>query len=232
MSAWLYVVLRHRQEKQMLTYGIITYIKPSDITTNTPDSTEPNQIKSGISDMVDNAIIALRDQSPSKAIKDTAQDITAWCMLRWGGPFGARAGTNSMGAKLGIWSDRFENVQCAVMLLAFRRVNAALMLKHQKARIGSDEPGQPPICLAELAPLCLFAFACLLLLAAVLCACKAQYGMSGSHTLHASDSQSQSGSCKSVSCCLHNAPHIMTPCTMACDKLHIIWCCIPAEHHS
>lgn len=128
VSAWLYIVLWHRQEKQMLTYGVVTHLKASDITTDKPESTQQDQIKSDISNVLDSASIALRDQSPSQAIKDTAKDIVAWCMLRRGGPFGARAGTNSMGAKLGIWSDRFENVRCAVMLLAFRKVNAALVL--------------------------------------------------------------------------------------------------------
>ena len=42
-----------------------------------------------------------------------------------------------MGGKLGIWTDRIENVRCAVMLLGMRRLNAAVMLSPQKARKGT-----------------------------------------------------------------------------------------------
>ena len=141
LSAWLYIVLRHRSEKQMLTYGIVTHIKASDITTDRPEPVQPDQIRSNMHDSQDTGNIFLQEQSPLQAVTDVAREMTAWCMSRWGGPFGARAGANSMGAKLGVWNDRFDNVQCAVMLLAFYKLNAVIVLKHQKSRIGSDDPG-------------------------------------------------------------------------------------------
>ena len=89
--------------------------------------------------------LIITDQFPSREVEDAAKDIITRCMVRWRGPFGARAGTNSMGNELGIWTDHFENVRCAVMLLSMRRLNAAVMLSHQKAKIGHSGPGVLPM---------------------------------------------------------------------------------------
>ena len=86
--------------------------------------------------------IVLDDELATKELKDVAREIMTWCFSRWGGPFGARAGTDSMGIKLGIWNDRFENVRCAVMLLALRQVNAATKLKDHNSRTGSGDTGK------------------------------------------------------------------------------------------
>ncbi len=130
LCAWGYVTLRHREEKQMLLYSISTRLKASDITDITrgppPGSADPD-------DPVRPDDVVLDDQPPTKEMKDVARDIVTWCFLRWGGPFGARAGSDSMGVKLGIWNDRFENVRCAVMLLALRQVNANQKCKDPKA---------------------------------------------------------------------------------------------------
>ena len=141
VSAWLHVVLRHRQEKQMLMQGVLSHLMASDINTESPDFNQPDQISTAIYGAADASNLVITDQSPSREVKEVAKDIFTWCMVRWGGPFGARAGTNSMGGKLGIWTDRFENVRCAVMLLSMRKLNAAVMLSHQKARIGHSDPG-------------------------------------------------------------------------------------------
>lgn len=133
------------QARKMLIYGIVSRLKASDITTDRAIPTQPDQIRSHSYNLTDPADMALSDQAPTQEMKYVAKDMTAWCVLRWGGSFGAKAGTNSMGAKLGIWSDRFEDVRCAVMLLTFLKLNAALILKHQKARIGSNEPGTIPL---------------------------------------------------------------------------------------
>lgn len=58
-----------------------------------------------------------------------------------GGLFGARAASDSMGIKLGIWSDRFENVRCAVMLLASRQVNLKFKAENQTAKSAAGGPG-------------------------------------------------------------------------------------------
>lgn len=141
VSAWLLVVLRHRQEKQALMLGVLSHLKASDITTESPDSSQPDQISTAIYEAANASDLFITDQSPPREVKEVAKDVLTWCMVRWGGPFGARAGSNSMGGKLGIWTDRFENVRCAVMLLSMRKLNAAVVLSHQKARIGYSGPG-------------------------------------------------------------------------------------------
>lgn len=134
LCAWAYVTLRHREEKQMLLYSISTRLKASDITDITrgppPGHADPG-------DPIRPDDVVLDDQPPTKDMKDVARDIMTWCFLRWGGLFGARAGSDSMGVKLGIWNDRFENVRCAVMLLALRQVNADQKSKDPKASVRS-----------------------------------------------------------------------------------------------
>jgi len=135
LCAWGYVTLRHREEKQMLLYSISTRLKASDIT---DIATGPAPGSSADPDApVRPDDVVLDDQPPTKDMKDVARDIVTWCFLRWGGPFGARAGSDSMGVKLGIWNDRFENVRCAVMLLALRQVNADQKSKDPKASVRS-----------------------------------------------------------------------------------------------
>ena len=142
-SAWLYVTLRHRKEKQLLVYGVITRLRASDISSDSLSASPTGPIKAAsVSSAVSHSGIMLKDDVATDRMKRVAKDITAWCLLRWGGPFGARAGSDSVGAKLGIWNERFESVRYAVLLLAFRKVNAALVAKHQKARTGTDEPGR------------------------------------------------------------------------------------------
>ena len=142
-SAWLWVTLRHRKEKQLLAYGVITCLRASDISSDSLSAGSSGQIKAASgSSAVSHSSIMLKDDAPTDRMKRVAKDITTWCLQRWGGPFGARAGSDSVGAKLGIWNERFESVRCAVMLLAFHKVNAALIAEHQKARTGTDEPGR------------------------------------------------------------------------------------------
>ena len=129
--AWGYVTLRHREEKQVLLYSISTRLKASDITDITRG---PPRDNADSDDPVRPDDVVLDDQPPTKEMKDVARDIMTWCFLRWGGSFGARAGSDSTGVKLGIWNDRFENVRCAVMLLALRQVNASHKSKDPRTR--------------------------------------------------------------------------------------------------
>ena len=100
LCAWGYVTLRHREEKQMLLYSISTRLTASDIT---DIATGPAPGSSADPDApVRPDDVVLDDQPPTKDMKDVARDIVTWCFLRWGGPFGARAGSDSMGVKLGI----------------------------------------------------------------------------------------------------------------------------------
>ena len=154
LCAWGYVTLRHRAEKQLLVYSITTRLKASDITqvshsggtTKIPATSlgQSGKTRLYLEDSVKPSDIVLDDEMATKEVKDVARDIMTWCFSRWGGPFGARAGSDSMGVKLGIWNDRFENVRCAVMLLALRQVNAVMNseLKDHSSRTGSGDPGK------------------------------------------------------------------------------------------
>ena len=44
VSAWLLVVLRHRHKKQTLTDRVLSHLKASDTTTESPSSSQPDQI--------------------------------------------------------------------------------------------------------------------------------------------------------------------------------------------
>jgi len=126
-----YVTLRHREERQVLLYSITTRLKASDITDITGG---PPQGSDYPDDFVRPDDVVLDDQPTMKEIKNVTRDIMTWCFLRWGGPFGARAGSDSTGVKLGIWNDRFENVRCAVTLLALQQVNASHKSKDPRTR--------------------------------------------------------------------------------------------------
>lgn len=140
LCAWLYVTLRHRKEKQLLVYGVVTRLRASDVSSDSLSVSAPGQIQANPG-TVNHSSIMLKDDQLTDRMKRVARDITTWCLLRWGGPFGVRAGSDSVGAKLGIWNERFESVRCSALLLTFHKVNEALVAEHQKARTGTDKPG-------------------------------------------------------------------------------------------
>ncbi len=82
----------------------------------------------------------LQADYPPKEVKKIVKDITARCLRRWDGFLAVRAGTDSLGRKKGVWKDKFESVRCAVMLLAFRSVNAELQRQVLRAVPGAPEP--------------------------------------------------------------------------------------------
>jgi len=119
----------------------------------------------------------LQADYPPKEVKKIVKDITARCLRRWDGFLAVRAGTDSLGRKKGVWKDKFESVRCAVMLLAFRSVNAELQRQVLRAVPGAPEPpGQLHVlhchvscilpCCAE--PRCIM-LCCAMLCCAVLC---------------------------------------------------------------
>ncbi|KAL0049266.1 hypothetical protein WJX82_010048 [Trebouxia sp. C0006] len=63
---------------------------------------------------------------PAKDIQQVAKEITLRCLQRWDGFMGFRASTDSLGRQSGIWRERFDGVRFASLLLAFRKLNAAL----------------------------------------------------------------------------------------------------------
>ncbi|KAL3146085.1 hypothetical protein ABBQ38_015434 [Trebouxia sp. C0009 RCD-2024] len=72
--------------------------------------------------------------------RGVAREIAARCLRRWDGFLAVRAAQDSLGRPAGVWKDKFEAVRSAVMLLAFRNVNAMLQKQTQLAAPGAPEP--------------------------------------------------------------------------------------------
>ena len=85
--------------------------------------------------------ICVQADYPSKDVKRVAKEIATRCLRRWDAVLAVRAGTDTLGRKKGVWKDKFESVRSAVMLLAFRNVNATL--QKQVLRAAPDAP-EPP----------------------------------------------------------------------------------------
>lgn len=134
-----------------MIHSIMTRVKPADLTDTTdnpavttdPAATLSFQGRTGSTA----SLLATADFGTSGGataapeMKEVARDIAAWCFLRWSGKLGTRAGSDSLGNKAGIWNSRFEDVRCAVMLLAFERVNAALKDQHGGSGADAQQPG-------------------------------------------------------------------------------------------
>lgn len=59
-------------------------------------------------------------------MKLVAAQITRMCLRQWNGFLGFSAASDSVGTRAGIWRAKFEGVRCAVLLLAFNRLNQNL----------------------------------------------------------------------------------------------------------
>lgn len=62
-------------------------------------------------------------------MKQTASEIARQCLSLWDGFLGIHAGSDSAGAKAGVWRGKFDGVRCAVLLLAFRKLNKSLQMQ-------------------------------------------------------------------------------------------------------
>jgi len=66
--------------------------------------------------------------APSAEMKQAASEIARQCLHLWDGFLGIHAGSDSAGAKAGVWRGNFDGVRCAVLLLAFRKLNKSLQM--------------------------------------------------------------------------------------------------------
>lgn len=80
------------------------------------------------------------NDEPSPETKTVARQIIRRCMRRWDGLMGIRASSDSMGNRAGIWRGRYDTVRCAVLLLAFKRLNQAL--QDDPSSFRADNPGR------------------------------------------------------------------------------------------
>ena len=73
-------------------------------------------------------------------MKQVTADIAVRCLRRWDGILGMKAGTDSGGAKAGIWRQEYDGVRCAVLVLAMRKKNDD-MLASVDSPPGESETG-------------------------------------------------------------------------------------------
>lgn len=100
--AWLAITYSYRKEKHTIVAEVARRLKASDVT--------DLQTGHGLSaDM-------------TKAAKEIAQ----WCLWRWDGFLGFRAGSDSVGSRAGVWKDRFEGVRSSALLVAMASLNRTL----------------------------------------------------------------------------------------------------------
>ena len=139
-SAWGYITWQHRQEKKLLLYAVSTRLDASHVSDTTDNPVTTLDLLTG-QDSASVDIITSQNQTATTNMRAVARDIMTWCFLRWGGHFGTRAGSDSLGHKSGIWNSNFENVRCAVMMLTLHQVNEDIKERHQKAGVRSQLPG-------------------------------------------------------------------------------------------
>lgn len=73
--------------------------------------------------------------TPTPKMTLAATQITRMCLRQWDGLFGVRAASDSVGTKAGIWRAKFEGVRCAVLLLAFNRLNRNLQAQSTPSKL-------------------------------------------------------------------------------------------------
>ena len=121
LSAWLYVTLRHRKEKQLLIYGVITCLRASNISSDSLSASPPSQIKANLG-TVSPSSITLKDDLPTGNMKRVTKEIIhgACC---------AAEGPSVPGLVLTVWGPSWESgmnsVRCPVMLLVLHRVSGS-----------------------------------------------------------------------------------------------------------
>ncbi|DBA77884.1 TPA: hypothetical protein ACH3X2_008312 [Trebouxia sp. C0005] len=117
--AWAYITWQHRQERQLLLDSITKHVKSSDIS-DAPDNPVSN-LDAAISTSSDLGLLVADETVAAAHATNTAVKCT-----------------DSLGNKAGIWNSNFDNVRCAVILLAFHRVNSALQTAHAQAGSAQD----------------------------------------------------------------------------------------------
>ena len=99
---WVAITHSYRNEKRILTTEIGNRLQASDIT----DTSNTVQ--------------------PTEEMRSVAREIAKWCLWRWDGFLGFRAGSDSVGRRAGVWKDKFDSVRCAVLLAAMASLNRTL----------------------------------------------------------------------------------------------------------
>lgn len=83
---------------------------------------------------------ALQDDLFLMEVRKVAKEISERCLRRWDSFLAVRAAMDSLGNSAGVWKRKFESVRSAVMLLAFRNVNAQLQMQVLRAEPGAPDP--------------------------------------------------------------------------------------------
>lgn len=128
IGTWFILTWRYRTEKKIILEEVIKRLKVSDI--GRVDSADPCGVVIGSTARLGGG------NDPSPQTRTVARHITRRCLRRWDGWMGIRASSDSLGNKAGIWRDRYDTVRCAVLLLAFRKLNQALQADPSSFRAG------------------------------------------------------------------------------------------------
>ena len=103
-------------------------------------STVPSSTPLTLDAAADDAVAAAQGHAPSAEMKKAASEIARQCLRQWDGFLGIHAGTDSAGAKAGVWRGKFDGVRCAVLLLAFRKMNKGLQNRsNESSRFGTAQ---------------------------------------------------------------------------------------------
>ena len=99
------------------------------LTTESPDSTQPDQISTAIYNTADAADVVTTDHLPSREVTEVAKDIITWCMVCWGGQFVTPEQALTAWAASSASELSPLRVRCAVMLLSMSADTAGCALQ-------------------------------------------------------------------------------------------------------
>ena len=119
IATWFGLTWTYRTEKRIVLNEVIRRLRVSDL-----GKAHPALQSEGL--LAGNPASSWQDEELSPETRKIATDITQRCLRRWDGWLGIRASSDSGGNRAGIWRDRYDTVRCAVLLLAFRKLNQAL----------------------------------------------------------------------------------------------------------
>ena len=105
----------------MLCFWILTGLQRAT-------STTPLTANAAVKDSAAVSAAAAAAAAPPslQEVQRVAKEITQHCLSRWDAWLGLKAGSDSTGGKTGIWRVKFDGVRCAVLLLAFHKLNKEL----------------------------------------------------------------------------------------------------------
>lgn len=156
IGTWFILTWNYRKEKEVITNEAMRRLTAEELeapakTQASLDYTRSGSFTTAVSGMSNatprvSGLVMRRSrysafhEELSPEAEKVAREIIGRCLRRWDGLLGIRASSDSLGNRAGIWRSKFDTVRCAVLLLAFRKLNQDL---HTNAcSLRSDGPGK------------------------------------------------------------------------------------------